>query len=98
MSKKESTVRERNYFVKLCAFLGLFLSAVLFVMSGFFSGQVNAILDLVARLSLLVAIAVPAYSFVRGRHVAWKVVYWIVLVIYVLGCVFGVLHGFNVFK
>ena len=47
--------------------------------------------DLIAKLALLVAIAFPAYTFSRGLSIVWRVIFWIALVIYILGCVLGML-------
>ena len=79
-------------FVKLCAFIALILSAALFVFGGLFSGSIiGDILNLVAKLALLIAIVVPAYQFSSGLKKGWKIVFWIALIIYLLGCVFGII-------
>ena len=86
-------------FVKLCAYVALFLSALLFllgtVLSKIFSPQVIGILDLIAKLSLLVGIAFPAYDYSRGLHKAWKIIYWVALFVYIFGCVFGIISVFK---
>ena len=107
--KTTTTVRttERRDMVKTCAFWGLAISAVMFVVGGIITfiasntgsvgailNQVSSILNLLASLALLVAIALPAYGYVRGRKRFWKVFYLIALVIYVLGVVFGMLPRF----
>ena len=60
---------------------------------GLFSGSLaGRILGLVAKVALLIAIAFPAYHFSRGCKTVWRVIFWIALVIYVLGCVLGMLN------
>ncbi len=104
MAKKQTHQRTeraaRNDFVKLCAFIGIFLSAILFVVGGILTavklGSVASILNLIAQLALLVAVAIPAYRFVRGTHhrKAWTIVYWVCLGLYIFGVVFGVIGIF----
>ncbi len=84
--------------VKFCSFWGLTIAAVLFVVSAILNlinvdtlGTVINILDVIAKVALLVAVGVPAYGYVRGRKKAWKIVFWVALVIYALGVVFSVI-------
>lgn len=48
-------------------------------------------------LAIIIAIAIPAWQFVRYRKKAWKVVYWIAFVGFALGCVLGLLGGLGIF-
>lgn len=98
--------------VKVCAFWGLAISAILYVVSGLINflvkvieslrdtktaavlGQISGIASIVASVALAVAIAIPAYSYVKGKGRNWKIFYWIVLAVYVLGIVFGLLPSF----
>ena len=59
-------------------------------------GRVANICQLLGSIALLVAIAVPAYQFVKYKSKGWKVFYWIALVLFILGVVFGItaLSGF----
>lgn len=90
---------DRNDFTRGCAFWGILITAALFVASSVIRWVTNDldglifILELLAKLALLVAVAFPAWDFVctRRKPKGWKVVYWIMLVIYVFGVVFGVL-------
>lgn len=109
--KTKTASAERRDTVKFCAFWGLAISAILYVVSGLISflirilsnidartasvlGQISGIASLLASIALAVAIAIPAYSYVRGRGRNWKIFYWVVLAIYVLGIVFGLLPTF----
>ncbi|MGN0817598.1 MAG: hypothetical protein ACI4L9_01395 [Candidatus Coproplasma sp.] len=108
MAKRRTTqTTERRDMVKTCAFWGLAISAVMYVVGGIIAfvakytgsvgailNQISSILSLLASLGLLVAIALPAYGYVRGKKRAWKIFYWIALIIYVLGVVFGMLPRF----
>ena len=33
------------------------------------------------------------YDYTRGKHKAWKIVYWVALAVYIFGCIFGVIRG-----
>lgn len=85
----------RHDFVRACAFIGIFLSAVLFVVGAILNwcglGSVASLLNMIAQLALLFAVAFPAWDFVKNRKQVWRVIYWISLVLYVFGCVFGII-------
>ena len=93
MAKKQRTEGQaKRDLVKFCAFVALIVAAFTFTFGGLFNGSVAGnILDLIAKLALLVAIAFPAYTFSRGLSIVWRVIFWIALVIYILGCVLGML-------
>lgn len=69
------------------------IAATMFLIGGIFSGAVASIINLIAKLFVLIGIGIPAYDYTRGKKTAWRVIYWIALVVYVLGCVFGVMGG-----
>ena len=85
----------KNDFVRACAFWGIVVTAILFVVGGVLNfvglNSIAGIFDLLAKIALLVAVAIPAYDWIKYKKTAWKVVYWIALVIYVFGVVFGVI-------
>ena len=94
MAKRQRTEGQaRRSFVKLCAFFGLIIAAFLFVFGGLFSGSTaGSILEIIGKLALLVAVAFPAYGYVRGKAKVWKIIYWVALIVYILGCVFSVIN------
>ena len=74
-----------------------FLAAFLFVFGGLFAGsKVGSILEIIGKIALLIAVAFPAYEFSRGCNKVWRIIFWIALVIYVAGCVLGLLSGIGV--
>ena len=85
----------KNEFVRACAFWGILIAAVVFVIGGILqwvggiSAAIIGILDLVAKIALLIAVAIPAYDWIKYKKVGWKVVYWIALVVYIFGVGFG---------
>lgn len=92
---KYTEAERKNDLTKFCAFWALAISAVMFVVGGVISfvglGEIGAIFDLLAKTALVVAIAIPAYKYVRSKKKGWKIFYWIALAIYVFGVVFGVI-------
>ena len=94
--KQRTEAQARRSFVKLCAFIGLIIAAFLFVFGGIFSGAVGSILELIGKIALLIAVAFPAYEYSRHMHIVWRVIFWIALVIYIAGCVLGLLSGINI--
>ena len=51
--------------------------------------RVCGILSLLGNIAIIIAIAFPAYSYVRGKNRTWKILFWILLGVFVLGVVFG---------
>lgn len=100
--KTTTTVRKRSM-VEFCAFWGLAIVAVLFVVTAILNAirrllEINVLdsvitaFDVVAKVALLVAVGLPGFSYVRGRSTGWKVFFWVALIIYALGVVFSVIH------
>ena len=104
MAKKSSTnnTTSNSSILKFCAFWGMAVAAVFYLISGLitlianWTGEFGAtlqricgIISLLGNIAIVVAIALPAYSYVRGRNKTWKIIYWILLAVFVLGVVFG---------
>ncbi|MDE6677191.1 MAG: hypothetical protein K2K12_05735 [Clostridia bacterium] len=108
MAQKKKTQRTRRTntyskqgVLRALSFFGILLAAIVFTVGGILNwcgqGGVTSILNLIAQICLLIAVAIPAWDYVRGKNKTWQVIFWIALVIYVFGCVFGVI-GFYVKK
>ncbi len=96
---KRTTVRTREQidWVKFLAFWGLVIASVIFVAAGIIKlfefenvALVVSILDIVAKVFLLIAVGVPGFGYVRGKHKAWQIIFWVALIIYAAGVVFGI--------
>lgn len=97
MAKRTNrTPSERRSFTKFCAFWGIVIAVGLLILTAVFNaiggslGIVGTILDVIAKVALLIAIALPAYDYVRGRGIGWKITYWVALVLYIVCIVLGV--------
>ncbi|MCD8286871.1 MAG: hypothetical protein LUD50_06585 [Clostridia bacterium] len=104
MARRErpAEARERRDMQKTCAFWGLAIAAVLFVVAavmGMIDKWVDVpqvfttimnIFNIVSKVAILLAVALPAYAYVRGRKRGWRIFYWVALIIYALCVVFDV--------
>ncbi len=106
MSRNYSTIT----WTEVCAFWGMVIAGFSHFFGGLFRGLVkwafsdgNAarilnnivnILTLVGNIALLVAIALPAYQFVKYKTKGWRVFYWIAFALFLVGVVFGVAISF----
>ncbi len=68
---------------------------------GEISGNVENVLNTVysvtsflGQLALLIGVAIPAYRYVRGKTKGWRIFYWIALIIFTFGVVFGLIGSF----
>ena len=102
MARRYSSVT----WTEICAFWGMVIAAFTHFFGGLFRALVNwafsdskvgsvlnsiaNICQLLGNIALLVAIAVPAYQFVKYKSKGWRVFYWIAFVLFILGVVFGV--------
>ena len=99
--KKTYHTSERTTLSRLCAFIALlataicqFAGAFLVKWGGSIGATITQILNLISIYSLLIAIAFPAWYFVRGRGKAWRVVYWVFLALYILAVILGFTFNF----
>ncbi|MBE5733293.1 MAG: hypothetical protein E7353_09760 [Clostridiales bacterium] len=84
-------------FSVVCAFWGLLIASAVFVASGIFQAfgiltSVVSILDLIGKVALFLAVAIIAFQFTRGKKAGWKIVYWVALIVYATGVVFGIVR------
>ena len=91
---RRTTTTGKGWLLRACSYFALVVAAFMFLFGGIFSGAAKSVLNLIGQLFMLVGIGIPAYDYTRGKKIAWRVVYWIALAIYVFGCVFGVIKAF----
>ena len=106
MAKKKRERRERHYdVVNLCACIALFITAFLYLAGWVFRlfsftgvGKIVSVLNLIASVALLIAIALPAYRHVRTTHNrrAWTACYWVALIVYIAVVFLG--WSFDIFN
>lgn len=99
MAKKKRTTSGTTNFVRGCAYVALLVAAFTFLFSGLiYSLDISlltrfvSVFNLIGQICLAIGIALPAYDFTRGKGKFWRVLFWIALIVYLLGCVFGVIR------
>ena len=94
------TTTTRTYSIPtLCAFWGVVLSAVAMFI-GFFiklldfcgvtiswANTLMGVCSMISMIALLIAVAFPAYNYVRGRNRNWKIVFYASIVLYICGII-----------
>lgn len=97
-NSSRSTTVTATSIVNICAFVALSLSALLYVVGGILNWcgfwSVTNALNMIASYALLVAIAIPAWRFVRSKKQVWRVLYLIALIVYIFGVLFGYIAPF----
>lgn len=92
---RRTTVSGKSWLLRACSYIALVVAAFVFVLGGVFNacnlGSVVGVFNLIGQICLLIGIGIPAYDYTRGKPMAWRVVYWVALIIYILGCVLGLL-------
>ena len=95
---KSSKTYSASRIIRICAYFALLISAGIFLFSGLVHwldwkalSKIVSILDVVGKILLIIGVAIPAFDFTLGKKTVWKVLYWVALIIYVLGCVFGII-------
>lgn len=88
-----------NSVIRACTYFALVIAAALFLFNGLVQFLNIAVLNslasafnLIGKILLVIGIAFPAYDYTCGKKQAWRVLFWVALAIYVLGCVFGVIR------
>ena len=83
---------------RTCSYFALVIAAAIFLFSGLvgFLGltallPLVSVFNLIGQICLVIGIAFPAYDFTAGKKKVWRLIFWIALVVYVFGCVFGIL-------
>lgn len=95
-TKQQVRRAEKVDLLRICAFWGIFLAAALFVANGILhllnvNSAIVSVLDIIAKLALLVAVGIPAWDYVKGKGKPMRVLFFVALIIYIAGCVMGVI-------
>ena len=85
------TVNGKSWLLRAASYFALIISAFMFLFGGIFSGTVRTVFTLIGQLCILIGIGIPAYDYTRGKKLAWRIVYWVALAVYILGCILGVI-------
>lgn len=76
---------------KFFAFWGMVLAAAAILLGGILGqlnmGLVAKIFNAIGQALILLAIAFPAWNHIGYKNVAWKIIYFVALIAYVVGVV-----------
>ncbi len=100
MAKRKTTrTASGNGIVRACTYFALVIAAAIFMFSGVVRildisalTRIVSTLNLIGQILLVIGIAFPAYDFTCGKKAVWRVIFWVALIVYVFGCVFGVIR------
>lgn len=100
MAKRKTTgTVSGNGIVRACTYFALVIAAAIFMFSGVVKildisalTRIVSTLNLIGQILLVIGIAFPAYDFTCGKKAVWRVIFWVALIVYVFGCVFGVIR------
>lgn len=92
---RKSSGITKQLILRSLAYIGLVVSALLFLLSGILKlcnlDEIVTVLNQVASICLLIAVAWPAWDFCKGKAKWVKYLYLIAIFVYILGLIFGFL-------
>ena len=92
MSKSSS----KNNLLEVFAYVAIVVSAIAWLLIGldnkidsFSMGKLTGALQLIAVILTFVVVAVVAYGFTKGKSTTVKVIYWVIVIVFLVCAVFG---------
>ena len=93
MSKSSS----KNGLLEVFAYVAIVISAIAWLLIGLnnaidqinFGGRLIGALQLVATILTFIVVAVVAFGFAKGRGTAVKVIYWVIVIVFLVCVIFG---------
>ena len=91
MSKSSS----KNSLLEVFAYVAIVVSAIVWLLVGLNNhtkldlGKFVGALQLIAVVLTFIVVAVVAYGFTKGKSMAIKVIYWVIIIIFIVCAVFG---------
>ncbi|MBP5445632.1 MAG: hypothetical protein J6Y28_05610 [Acholeplasmatales bacterium] len=87
----------KNNLLEVFAYVAIVVSAIAWLLVGLnnaidqinFGGKLIGALQLVATVLTFVVVAVVAYGFTKGRGTAVKVIYWVIVIVFLVCVFFG---------
>ncbi|MBQ8323369.1 MAG: hypothetical protein IJX91_05320 [Clostridia bacterium] len=85
--------------IRACTYFALVIAAAIFLFNGIVRAldigvltSLASVLSLIGQILLVIGIGFPAYDYTAGKSKTWRIIFWVALVVYVFGCVFGVIR------
>ena len=85
----------KNSLLEVFAYVAIVVSAIVWLLVGLNNhtkldlGKFVGALQLIAVVLTFIVVAVVAYGFTKGKSMAIKVIYWVIIIIFIVCAVFG---------
>ena len=87
----------KNNLLEVFAYVAIVVSAIAWLLVGLnnhidaikFSGRLIGGLQLIATLLTFIVVAFVAYGFTKGKGTAVKVIYWVIVIVFLVCVIFG---------
>lgn len=87
----------KNNLLEVFAYVAIVVSAIAWLLIGLnnaidqinFGGKLIGALQLVATVLTFIVVAVVAYGFTKGKGTAVKVIYWVIIIVFLVCVFFG---------
>ena len=87
----------KNNLLEVFAYVAIVVSAIAWLLVGLnnhidaikFSGRLIGGLQLIATLLTFIVVAFVAYGFTKGKGPAVKVIYWVIVIVFLVCVIFG---------
>ncbi len=86
---------KKNNLLEVFAYVAIVVSAIAWLLVGLHNhtkldfGNFVGALQLIATVLTFIVVAVVAYGFTKGKSTAVKVVYWVIVIVFIVCAVFG---------
>lgn len=75
------------------AFWGMVLAAAALLLGGIFAaiglGIIVNIVNLIGQIAIAIAVVPAAWRHIANKSIAWKIIFFVALIAYIVGCVLG---------
>ena len=85
----------KNDLLEVFAYIAIVVSAIAWLLVGLNNhtkldfGNFAGVLQLIATILTFIVVAVVAYGFTKGRSTTIKVIYWVIVIVFLVCAVFG---------
>ena len=87
----------KNSLLEVFAYVAIVISAIAWLLIGLnnaidqinFGGKLIGALQLVATILTFIVVAVVAYGFTKGKSTTVKVIYWVIIIVFLVCVIFG---------
>ena len=88
---------KNNSLLEVFAYVAIVVSAIAWLLIGLnnsidainFGGKLIGALQLIAIVLTFIVVAVVAYGYTKGKSTTVKVVYWVIVIVFIICAVFG---------